>query len=87
MAIDDADKTQYDERGVDSKTYNYGAEIGKDAQFNHQTRGPDGVTYGCFGYKDTDGKFQSEHYIADARGFRLITTDPVEVYPVVDEAR
>ena len=88
VSIDDAEKTQYDERGLNQGAYNYGAEIVKNAQFNHQTRGPDGVTYGCFGYLDNDEKPRSEHYIADARGFRLLTsTELIEVFPVATEAK
>ena len=88
MSIDDKDKTQYDERGLTRGAYNYGAEIDKSNQFSHQTRGPDGVTYGCFGYVDKEGKQQKELYIADARGFRVITSDePVEVFPAPSEAK
>ena len=86
--IEEKDRTQYDERGLDQRAYNYGVEIDKDAQFNHQTRGPDGVTYGCYGYLDEFGKLQSSHYIADARGFRLLrTTDAVEVFPIARESK
>ena len=88
VSIADEDRTQYDERGLDQGAYNYGAEIDKDAQYNHQTRGPDGVTYGCYGYLDNNGTPHSEHYIADARGFRLISTnDPIEVFPIASQAK
>lgn len=88
VSIADDDRTQYDERGLDQGTYNYGAEIDKNAQFNHQTRGSDGIVYGCFGYIDNDGKFQSQHYIADDRGFRLLTsTDFVEVFPIASKSK
>lgn len=88
MSIADADKTQYDERGLDQGAYNYGAEIDKNVQFNHQTRAADGITYGCYGYLDEEGNLQSEHYIADARGFRLLTSlDLVEVYPVATKSK
>lgn len=88
VSIDDDDSTQYDERGSDQSAYNYGAEIDKNAQFNHQTRGPDGITYGCFGYLDQDGTLQSKHYIADARGFRLLSsTDLIEVFPIASKPR
>lgn len=87
VLIDDSDKTQYDERGLDQGSYNYGAEIDKNAQFSHQTRGPDGVTYGCYGYKDEDGKPEFEHYIADARGFRLVTSDIVQVFPIATQSK
>lgn len=88
VSIDSADRTQYDERGLDQGAYNYGAEIDKNAQFNHQTRGPDGVTYGCYGYLDNDGKLEATHYIADARGFRLLkSTDLVEVFPIATKSK
>lgn len=88
VSIDDVDKTQYDERGLDQGTYNYGAEIGENVQFNHQTRAADGITYGCFGYLDDTGSLQSKHYIADARGFRLLTSfDSVEVYPIATKSK
>jgi hypothetical protein len=88
VSIDDAEKTQYDERGLDQGTYNYGAEIDKNLQFNHQTRASDGITYGCFGYLDDVGNLQSKHYIADARGFRLLTSlDVVEVFPIATKSK
>jgi Insect cuticle protein len=87
VSIDDSERTQYDERGLDHSAYNYGAEIDEDAQFNHQTRGADGITYGCYGYLDNDGKLQSEHYVADARGFRILkNTDVIKVYPTATKS-
>lgn len=88
VSIDASDRTQYDERGLEQGTYNYGAEIGENVQFNHQTRAADGITYGCYGYLDEVGKLQSNHYIADARGFRLLTSlDVVEVFPIATKSK
>lgn len=88
VSIDDADRTQYDERGLDQGAYNYGAEVEENAQFNHKTRGPDGITYGCYGYLDENKKLQSKHYIADARGFRTLTSiDSIEVFPVATKSK
>lgn len=86
VSIDKDDRTQYDERSIDQFEYNYGLEIDKNTQFNHQTRGPDGITYGCYGYLDEDGNLQSKHYIADARGFRILRSadlanETIEVFP------
>lgn len=88
VSIDDNDKTQYDERGLDQSTSKYEVDIDKNAQFNHQSRGPDGIIYGCYGYLDSDGKLQSKYYIADARGFRLLSpADLVEVFPVATKSK
>lgn len=89
--IDEKDRTQYDERGLDQRAYNFGVEIFQNAQFNHQTRGSDGVTYGCFGYLDEYGDLVSKLYLADARGFRLLNTTSdivdVEVFPVASKSK
>lgn len=86
VSIDDEERTQYDERGVDQLAYNFGTEIDKNTQFHHQSRGPDGITYGCFGYTDDEGNLQSKHYIADAHGFRVLTSsdlsnETIQVFP------
>lgn len=52
--------------------YQYGYDIGPNGQFHHEQKGPDGVTYGCYGYIDPDGKLQATHYIADSNGYRIV---------------
>lgn len=53
-----------------------------DGQFHHETRGPDGVTYGCYGYIDQHGILQATHYVADSQGYRTVhALQPVLVYP------
>lgn len=62
--------------------YNYGYEVAPDGQFHHETRGPDGVTYGCYGFIDTDGLLRATHYVADSQGYRIVEAlKPVLVYP------
>lgn len=87
--IDEKDRTQYDERGLDQRAYNFGVEILQNAQFNHQTRGSDGVTYGCYGYLDEYGDLVSKLYLADAHGYRLLntTSDVIEVFPVASKSK
>lgn len=64
-------------------SYNYGYEVGPNRQFHHEIRGADGVTYGCFGYVNTDEKLLVTHYVADSRGYRTITSNkPVKIYPI-----
>lgn len=63
-------------------SYNYGYEVNPDGQFHHETRGPDGVTYGCYGYIDQSGILQATHYVADSQGYRTVMAlQPVLVYP------
>lgn len=52
--------------------YQFGYDIGPNGQFHHQQQGPDGVTYGCFGYVDPDGVLRVTHYIADSNGYRVV---------------
>ena len=62
--------------------YNYGYEVAPDGQFHHETRGPDGVTYGCYGYIDLSGLLRATHYVADSQGYRTVEAlKPVLVYP------
>lgn len=63
--------------------YNFGYEVGPHGQFHHEKRGPDGVTYGCYGYIDPNGLLRVTHYVADSHGYRVIEPQkPVEVYAV-----
>lgn len=63
--------------------YNFGYEVGPHGQFHHEKRGPDGVTYGCYGYIDPNGLLRVTHYVADSHGYRVIEPQkPVEVHAV-----
>lgn len=70
------DKTKYSERGFDRGTQGVNIE---NAEFNLQTRGPDGVVYGCVGRIDENGDFLPQLYLIDALGFRLINSSTVAV--------
>lgn len=62
--------------------YGFGYDVGPNGQFHHENRGPDGVTYGCYGYVDPDGFLRVTHYVADTHGYRVVEPGkPVEVYP------
>lgn len=62
--------------------YRYGYDIGKTGNFHHETRGPDGVTYGCYGHIDPYNLLRATHYVADAHGYRTVKPEnPVEVFP------
>lgn len=65
-----------------SGSYGYGYDVSPDGQFHHETRGPDGVTYGCYGYIDQSGILRATHYVADSQGYRTVeATKPVLIYP------
>lgn len=65
--------------------YNYGYAVEPNGQFHHETRGVDGVTYGCYGYIDSDDLLKVTHYVADSQGYRTLEHEkPVLVYPVND---
>lgn len=64
-----------------SGAYQFGYEVGPNGQFHHETRGPDGVTYGCYGYIDPNGMLRVTHYVADSHGYRVIEPNhAVEIF-------
>lgn len=52
--------------------YKYGYDVSPDGQFHHEVRGPDGVTYGCYGYIDPFGHLKATFYLSDGWGYRVI---------------
>lgn len=68
--------------GKKKGTYTYGYKVAPDGQFHHEARGPDGVTYGCYGYIDQSGILRATHYVADSQGYRTVEAlKPVLIYP------
>ncbi|XP_058124052.1 uncharacterized protein LOC131285321 [Anopheles ziemanni] len=41
-------------------------------QFQHKVKGPDDVTYGCYGYVDPSKRKHLVYYVADRMGYRII---------------
>uniref|UniRef100_A0A182KCF0 Uncharacterized protein n=1 Tax=Anopheles christyi TaxID=43041 RepID=A0A182KCF0_9DIPT len=41
-------------------------------QFQHKVKGPDDVTYGCYGYIDPSNRKHLVYYVADRKGYRII---------------
>lgn len=61
--------------------YIFGYEVGPNGQFHHENKGPDGFTYGCYGYVDPEGNLQATHYISDGWGYRVVTPgESVEIF-------
>lgn len=74
------DKLNYNERGFDRRKTSHDDIIGiENAEFNLQTRGPDGIVYGCIGHIDRNGDFLPQLYLIDALGFRLVNSSNIAV--------
>ncbi|XP_055596787.1 uncharacterized protein LOC129746885 isoform X2 [Uranotaenia lowii] len=58
-------------------SFEYGLDVIKqvDNHFQHKVKGPDGVTYGCYGFVDPDGKPHLVHYVSDLKGYRVVPPD------------
>jgi len=52
--------------------YKYGYDVNPHGQFHHETRGPHGITYGCYGYVDPFGQLKTTFYISDGWGYRIV---------------
>ncbi|XP_001657234.2 uncharacterized protein LOC5579042 [Aedes aegypti] len=55
----------------DQFTYGYHVDTVSN-QFQHKVKGPDDVTYGCYGYVDPANKKHLVYYVADRMGYRII---------------
>lgn len=65
--------------------YQFGYLVQDNQQFHHEIKGPDGVTYGCYGYIDPNKVLQVTHYVADGMGYRIVQPNQqFEVYPVIN---
>ncbi|KAL9703129.1 hypothetical protein quinque_006647 [Culex quinquefasciatus] len=59
-------------------SFEYGLDVVKDKvdnHFQHKVKGPDDVTYGCYGFVDPDGKPHLVHYVSDLKGYRVVPPD------------
>ncbi|XP_053686024.1 uncharacterized protein LOC128735566 [Sabethes cyaneus] len=58
-------------------SFEYGLDVVKqvDNHFQHKVKGEDGVTYGCYGFVDPDGKPHLVHYVSDLKGYRVVPPD------------
>ncbi|XP_053668432.1 uncharacterized protein LOC128718841 [Anopheles marshallii] len=76
------DAEVYHEQSFGKNEFNYGYQVERtNSQFQHKVKGPDDVTYGCYGYIDPDGEKHLVYYIADRLGYRLLAPDqPTKVF-------
>lgn len=62
-------------------SYNYGYDTGPMGQFHHEILGPDGITYGCYGYVNPFGNLAATFYISDGWGYRVVRPkEDVEIF-------
>uniref|UniRef100_A0A182MY33 Uncharacterized protein n=1 Tax=Anopheles dirus TaxID=7168 RepID=A0A182MY33_9DIPT len=52
--------------------YGYHVQSVENNQFQHKVKGPDDVTYGCYGYVDPSNRKHLVYYVADKMGYRII---------------
>lgn len=63
----------YHQQNVKSGQFNYGYNVNTESnQFQHKVKGPDDVTYGCYGYIDPSNRKHLVYYVADRMGYRII---------------
>lgn len=63
----------YHQQSARNDQFNYGYHVDTVSnQFQHKVKGPDDVTYGCYGYVDPSNKKHLVYYVADRMGYRII---------------
>ncbi|CAG9805700.1 unnamed protein product [Chironomus riparius] len=76
------DKHGYQSVVPGTEKHKYGYQLKASGKhFHHTSTEKDGVRLGCYGY-EVEGKQYVTQYVADARGYRLVTSeDQITVYP------
>ncbi|XP_053689057.1 uncharacterized protein LOC128738166 isoform X2 [Sabethes cyaneus] len=63
----------YHQQSARNDQFNYGYHVNTESnQFQHKVKGPDDVTYGCYGYVDPTNQKHLVYYVADRMGYRII---------------
>ncbi|XP_055538575.1 uncharacterized protein LOC129726040 [Wyeomyia smithii] len=63
----------YHQQSTRTGQFEYGYHVNTESdQFQHKVKGPDDVTYGCYGYVDPTNKKHLVYYVADHMGYRII---------------
>ncbi|EAT40049.1 AAEL008193-PA [Aedes aegypti] len=72
----------YHEQSSKNNEFNYGYQVEKEnSQFQHKVKGPDDVTYGCYGYIDPNNEKHLVYYVADRLGYRLVPPNqPTKIF-------
>ncbi|XP_058834996.1 uncharacterized protein LOC131692139 isoform X2 [Topomyia yanbarensis] len=70
----DSDSKTYHQFKTREGSFNYGYNVAKKRfnQFQHKVKGPDDVTYGCYGFVDPKNGTHLYHYVSDLKGYRIV---------------
>ncbi|XP_049290003.1 uncharacterized protein LOC125767444 isoform X2 [Anopheles funestus] len=67
------DAEMYHRQDMKRGEFDYGYHVQTvNNQFQHKVKGPDDVTYGCYGYVDPSNRKHLVYYVADRMGYRII---------------
>uniref|UniRef100_A0A8W7P903 Uncharacterized protein n=1 Tax=Anopheles coluzzii TaxID=1518534 RepID=A0A8W7P903_ANOCL len=79
----DSDSKLYHQGRTVEGSFNYGYNVPRRNynQYQHKVKGPDGVTYGCYGFVDPTNGTHLYHYVSDLKGYRVVPPNqPTKVY-------
>ncbi|XP_058065589.1 uncharacterized protein Rv2082-like [Anopheles bellator] len=79
----DTDSKLYHQGKTVEGSFNYGYVVPRQNynQFQHKVKGPDDVTYGCYGFVDPQNGTHLYHYVSDMTGYRVVAPNkPTTVY-------
>ncbi|XP_052873408.1 uncharacterized protein LOC128278719 [Anopheles cruzii] len=79
----DSDSKLYHQGKTVEGSFNYGYIVPRQNynQFQHKVKGPDDVTYGCYGFVDPQNGTHLYHYVSDMTGYRVVAPNkPTTVY-------
>ncbi|XP_050080611.1 uncharacterized protein LOC126568211 [Anopheles maculipalpis] len=79
----DSDSKLYHQGKTVEGSFNYGYNVPRRNynQYQHKVKGPDGVTYGCYGFVDPTNGTHLYHYVSDLKGYRVVPPNqPTKVY-------
>ncbi|XP_058061947.1 uncharacterized protein LOC131212191 [Anopheles bellator] len=71
--LNQPDAQVYHRQDMKKGEFDYGYHVQSvNNQFQHKVKGPDDVTYGCYGYVDPSHRKHLVYYVADRMGYRII---------------
>ncbi|XP_055596977.1 uncharacterized protein LOC129746992 isoform X2 [Uranotaenia lowii] len=81
QSSENSDNFQYSHHDPIKNSYEFGYSVEPNRNFHHEKRDQNGITFGCYGFVDENGKLQVTHYLSDGRGYRVLDPmKPVQVY-------